>query len=524
MLPFQMHTIRTLATVTLATLLVLPACSGGDTAAPAPSYTLGGTVAGLSGSGLVLQNNGGNRLAVAAGAVTFVFPGSLNSGAAYNVSVAAQPTSPGQTCSVANASGTVTGDVSTVLVSCLTPPQVELTSSTSTAIQGDSVRLMWASTTANACEAFGDWAGSKPLTGQSALILATYGRLVFGVRCTGPGGATATSVTVVSRVAVRNTSYANFKEVGVVPTTLPNNEGSRAYGDFFEDGSLSLFTVSDGVYEFWTRLSNGTWSPRPNVATPIVEPSCARKGVVADFNEDRKPDILLICSGLDAPPFPGARNRILLSVPGGGYRLGDVGPEVSFHHGGAACDLNGDGHVDYVSTGSPDRPRNPLLVYFGDGHGGFTLVPNHPLSVVENAFSIECLDVNEDGLLDIVSGGHEQDGTVTSVLYGTPSGTFIRQVIPAVAKEGTVLDFTVTGTGVHRTLWVGRTSGEPGGAGTSFYEGRVLQRVDLQTLESTLVVNDAARWVVWFIPYSRSGTDYIGGDRLQDAIEVIRTP
>ncbi|MEQ1692229.1 MAG: VCBS repeat-containing protein [Gemmatimonas sp.] len=332
-------------------------------------------------------------------------------------------------------------------------------------------------------------------------------------------------MTIVSRVAVRNTSYANFKEVGVVPTTLPppGNEASRTYGDFFEDGSLSLFTYSNGVYQFWTRLSSGTWSPKPNFTTPIVDPSCvARKGVVADFNEDRKPDILLICQGLDAPPFPGARNRILLSVPGGGYRLGDVGPEVSFHHGGAACDLNGDGHIDYVSTGSPDRPRNPLLVYYGDGRGGFTLVPNHPLTAVLNSSSIECLDVNEDGLLDIVTGGNEQDGlgTATAILYGTPSGAFVRQVIPAVADRGGVTDFTVTGTGVNRTLWVSRT----GGASSSFYIGRVLQRVNLKTLESTLAVNDAAPWVVWFIPYTRAGTDFIGSDRLEDAIEVIRKP
>jgi hypothetical protein len=518
-----MHTITTLATVALTTLLVLSACGSDHTVAPGPSYTLGGTVAGLSGSGLVLRNNGGSSLAVASGAIAFVFPGTLNSGAAYNVSVSAQPTAPAQICSVANASGTVSANVGTVLVSCLTPPQVQLTSSTGTAIQGDSVQLTWTSTTASSCEAFGDWAGSLPLAGQSAFSLASYGRLAFGVRCTGTGGTASTSVTVVSRVAVRNTSYANFKEVGVMPSTLPppGNEASRTYGDFFEDGLLSLFTYSDGVYQFWTRLSNSTWSPKPNVATPIVDPSCnARKGVVADFNEDRKPDILLICQGLDAPPFPGARNRILLSVPGGGYRLGDVGPEVSFHHGGAACDLNGDGHIDYVSTGSPDRPRNPLLVYYGDGRGGFTLVPNHPLTVVqnENPFSIECLDVNEDGLLDIVWAGHEHEGTVTSVFYGTPNGTFIRQVIPAVANKGVVLDFTVTGTGVNRTLWVGRTGS------TSFYQGRVLQRVNLKTLESTLVVNDAAPYVVWFIPFSRSGTDYIGSDRLEDAIEVIRKP
>ena len=54
----------------IATLLLLAACggssSGGNPPPPPANYTIGGTVSGLSGSGLVLQNNGGNNLAVAA--------------------------------------------------------------------------------------------------------------------------------------------------------------------------------------------------------------------------------------------------------------------------------------------------------------------------------------------------------------------------------------------------------------------------------------------------------------------------
>ncbi len=37
---------------------------GGST--PPPTYTIGGTVFGLSGTGLVLQNNGSNNLSVSA--------------------------------------------------------------------------------------------------------------------------------------------------------------------------------------------------------------------------------------------------------------------------------------------------------------------------------------------------------------------------------------------------------------------------------------------------------------------------
>ena len=60
---------------------------GGTTAPPAPvTYTIGGTVSGLKGSGLVLQNNNGDDLAISAnGRFTFATP--IASGAKYAVTV-----------------------------------------------------------------------------------------------------------------------------------------------------------------------------------------------------------------------------------------------------------------------------------------------------------------------------------------------------------------------------------------------------------------------------------------------------
>jgi hypothetical protein len=83
-------------------------------------HSISGTVTGLSGAGLVLAN-GGENLNVAAGASTFAFANSVASGSAFNVTVATQPTSPSQTCTVAHGSGTVSGtDVTNVAVSCAT--------------------------------------------------------------------------------------------------------------------------------------------------------------------------------------------------------------------------------------------------------------------------------------------------------------------------------------------------------------------------------------------------------------------
>ncbi|HEX7769493.1 MAG TPA: GEVED domain-containing protein, partial [Dokdonella sp.] len=86
--------------------------SGGAT------YTVGGSVSGLTGSGLALSLNGAENLPLAANGV-FTFATELSDGASYAVTVATQPA--GETCVVANGSGTISGaDVTNVAVTCTT--------------------------------------------------------------------------------------------------------------------------------------------------------------------------------------------------------------------------------------------------------------------------------------------------------------------------------------------------------------------------------------------------------------------
>ena len=86
--------------------------SGGGTS----SFTIGGTVTGLNASGLVLTDNGGDNLTVASGSSSFTFATQLTSGSTYDVAVGTQPT--GETCTVSNATGTATANITTVGVSC----------------------------------------------------------------------------------------------------------------------------------------------------------------------------------------------------------------------------------------------------------------------------------------------------------------------------------------------------------------------------------------------------------------------
>ena len=93
-----------------------------DESEPASTYTVGGTVSGLTGAGLELQNNGGDTLAVAAAATAFTFATELEVGFSYVVTVSTEPT--GQTCTVSNGSGTISdADVTDVAVTCTDNPE-----------------------------------------------------------------------------------------------------------------------------------------------------------------------------------------------------------------------------------------------------------------------------------------------------------------------------------------------------------------------------------------------------------------
>ncbi len=87
------------------------------------SYSIGGTVTGLVGTGLILQNSSDSEkltISPANGNQPFTFKTLVPTGTAYTVTIFAQPTGPTQTCTISQstASGTATANVTNVAVSC----------------------------------------------------------------------------------------------------------------------------------------------------------------------------------------------------------------------------------------------------------------------------------------------------------------------------------------------------------------------------------------------------------------------
>ncbi|HEY3731903.1 MAG TPA: beta-propeller fold lactonase family protein [Steroidobacteraceae bacterium] len=107
--PAQSCTVTTGSGVANAAVTVAVTC--------VTQYTISANVTGLTGSGLVLQDNGGDNLTVTT-AGTHAFATTVAAGGAYAVTVLTQPSTPAQFCRVTAGAGTAGGNV-TVAVNCL---------------------------------------------------------------------------------------------------------------------------------------------------------------------------------------------------------------------------------------------------------------------------------------------------------------------------------------------------------------------------------------------------------------------
>lgn len=240
-------------------VFVLAACSNGsgsldDEASPPPAsgaqtgLTIGGSVAGLSGGNVVLQNNGAGDLQVAADGA-FTFAGTVSSGAAYDVKVSAQPTTPPQTCTVANGAGTVaSANVTNIVVTCSTAPRYTIRV-TVTGLAGSGLVLQNNATDSLSIPTNGNYLFATALTAGSAYSV-TVGTQPNGQNCVvrnATGSIASANVTNVEVACVAN----QFSVGGSV-------SGLRGSGLVLQlNGANDLSLVNDGPFAFPIALANG---------------------------------------------------------------------------------------------------------------------------------------------------------------------------------------------------------------------------------------------------------------------------
>ena len=171
---------------------------------------LAGTISGLTGSGLTLQVNGGNNVAVSAGSTSFSFPTAIATGATYTVTVGQQPIAPPlQVCEVLNGSGTVGVAAAAVSIVCSSPTEELIVSD----YQSNVAALLIGPTTG----ALGSLTTPVALpSGSTALAADSAKSFLFALN---PSGQNISAFTI-------STSTGGFVPVPGSPfSTAPNADG-----------------------------------------------------------------------------------------------------------------------------------------------------------------------------------------------------------------------------------------------------------------------------------------------------------
>ena len=350
---------------------------------------------------------------------------------------------------------------------------------------------------------------------------------LFLVAC--GGGSSVTPDTDIAKPVISatlyDTSYKNFKlnandsiKYPIYHLRFGGDPSAVGFGEFLASGELSVFVAYQN-YNPWESYAPVQANPAnyaseyafysinsdKTLTKKISLKGCLHPGkaLVADFNKDSIPDILVTCAGYDAEPFPGEKSQLLLSSGRGNYKIVEV--DIDMFTNATAADVNGDGYPDLL--GIPWKDQTAYF-YINQKNGTFIKdtsikINNLPKSAY---FNIELMDVNKDNKLDIVIGGHEFEGGVTKVLYTGNDGVFGSTIlnIPAIQGKGVVGDFAISGD----MLYINRTTDPSDSLG--WYRGTLIQGYNLLTGASTTSPYISGFFSNWIIPKTKNNVNGAG--------------
>jgi peptidoglycan hydrolase-like protein with peptidoglycan-binding domain len=163
------------------------------------------------------------------------------------------------------------------------------------------------------------------------------------------------------------------------------------------------------------------------------------EATVSDFNDDGLLDVFIGASGLDAPPFPGEQNLLILSSANGLIDMSDRLPRLDdFAHGVDSGDIDGDGDADIIVATQAIGDMTEPYILLNDGSASFTKVdlelrisepmlvsfdPQNPNRADWSTFRL--LDLDNDGDLDLFMLSTGLAPRPTQLLTGVTGNIFL---------------------------------------------------------------------------------------------------
>jgi len=144
----------------------------------------------------------------------------------------------------------------------------------------------------------------------------------------------------------------------------------------------------------------------------------------ANLNNDSRPDVII--SGAE-PGFTGYAAIYQNAADGFTKLTNPTFPNIMYS-AIATADFDGNGHQDIIITGTKTGATSTsvFLIYYNNGDGTFNEISDSGITPV-NFGSVQAVDFNNDGLVDILVNGQTTDSYVTKIYAQESDGDFIEQ-------------------------------------------------------------------------------------------------